>query len=339
MSYQLRVLSVIPGPEQGSSMIFCKRAAAAVNAEGVVNRTFFLQSRTSPVGVYREWRRLRREVEHFRPDVVHAHYGTMTAFLCAYGIRLPVIVTFHGLDLLASPAVSRLRFLAGRLLSQLAALRASRIVCVSDKLRRELWRRSEEAVLIPSAVNTELFRPIPQHVARHELDWDAMELVVLFNAGHYPTSIVKRLPLAQKSVAIAAERCGPIRMEVMDGSTPPDRVPLLMNAADCLLMTSSHEGSPTVVKEALACNLPVVSVDVGDVAERIRGVTPSAIVGDSAPEIGGALGCILAERKRSNGRSAVELLEERRIALRTIALYNLAAESRTVPAGHQRINA
>ena len=63
-----------------------------------------------------------------------------------------------------------------------------------------------------------------------------------------------------------------VRLEVLDGNVAPARVPALMNAADCLLVTSDAEGSPTVVQEALATNLPVVSVDVGDIAERLEGV-------------------------------------------------------------------
>lgn len=79
-----------------------------------------------------------------------------------------------------------------------------------------------------------------------------------------PARPEKRYWLAQKTVNLLVSR---IQVELIVASSGPyEQVPLYyMNACDALLLTSSHEGSPNAVKEALACNLPVVSVDVGDV--------------------------------------------------------------------------
>ena len=92
----------------------------------------------------------------------------------------------------------------------------------------------------------------------------------------------------------------------MNGGTPPERVPALMNAADCLLVTSDSEGSPTVVQEALACDLPVISVDVGDTRERLRGVSHSRIVARDPEALGAALAEILAHPERSDGHGKVK---------------------------------
>src|SRR4029079_13851520 len=86
-------------------------------------------------------------------------------------------------------------------------------------------------------------------------------------------------------------------------------MPLYYRAADALLCASLSEGSPNVVKEALACNLPVVSTPVGDVPERLKGVYPSAVVARDAHSIGEALVQILLERRRSNGREHVASLD------------------------------
>jgi glycosyltransferase involved in cell wall biosynthesis len=132
---------------------------------------------------------------------------------------------------------------------------------------------------------------------------------------------VKRLDLARDAVAAATRLVGPIRFVVSDGTMPPESMPTLMNAADCLLLTSDYEGSPTVVKEALACNLPIVSVDAGDVAERLKGVEHSRIVSRDPGAIGRAVAEVLASRTRSNGRASVRDLDSATIALRLIAAY------------------
>jgi glycosyltransferase involved in cell wall biosynthesis len=75
------------------------------------------------------------------------------------------------------------------------------------------------------------------------------------------------------------------------------------------------------VQEALACNLPVVSVDVGDVRERLTGIVPSQIVERNAESIGTALAAILTRPVRSNGCAVVGKISQAYIARQTAALY------------------
>jgi glycosyltransferase involved in cell wall biosynthesis len=98
----------------------------------------------------------------------------------------------------------------------------------------------------------------------------------------------------------------------------------MMNAADCLLLTSDHEGSPNVVKEAIACGLPVVSVDVGDVRERLRGVDPSSVVARDPHELGRALASMLGERRRSNGPSLAHAFALEGVAMQVRRTYEAA---------------
>ena len=70
-----------------------------------------------------------------------------------------------------------------------------------------------------------------------------------------------------------------IRLELISGKTHSE-INEMLNAANCLLLTSLHEGSPNIVKESMACNLPVVTVNCGDVAIRLSDVTPSFVSKD-----------------------------------------------------------
>lgn len=318
-----RVLAVMPGVPEGPGFIFAKRQVAILRDMGVPIAAFYIPSRQSLRVLLRAWARFRQEVRAFRPDVVHAHYGTMVAFLCVVGTRRPIVVTYRGSDLNPSPSTPWLRSAAGRLLSQIAAARAARIVCVSPQLRRRLWWRRERATVIPNGVETSAFCPRPQCGARAELGWGSEERVVLFNGGMFPQ--VKRLDLAQAGVDVARTLCGAIRFHVLDGHTDAALVPTFMNAADCLVVTSDWEGSPDIVKEALACDLPIVSVDVGDVRERLEGVHPSRIVERDPEAIGRALAELLARRERSNGHEAMRELTMPRVARRVLDQLQAAA--------------
>ena len=316
-----RVLFVIPGEAEGASMIFAKRQVASLQKAGVIGKPFFLASRTSPLVLVKEWQRFRREIRTFSPDLIHAHFGTMTAFFCAIATKLPLVVTYRGSDLNPCPSTPW-RSPAERLLSQIAALRARQIICVSDQLKGRLWWRKSRTTVIPTGVDTEIFYPRPRDEARSELGWRKEERVVLFNSGRKP--MVKRLDMAQSAVEVARTICGDIHFVVLDGYVSPEVIPLTMNAADCLLMTSDWEGSPTVVQEALACNLPIVSVDVGDVRQRLVGIQPSMIVERDPNDIGRALAEVLMRGDRSNGHEAIQELSLDRIAALVMVIYQKA---------------
>jgi glycosyltransferase involved in cell wall biosynthesis len=167
-------------------------------------------------------------------------------------------------------------------------------------------------------VDLSLFKPISRDEARRKLGWDRDSRFVFFNLGGRPSG--KRLSLAEQAVAHARRTIPDVEL-VPVSKVDPDRIPLFMNACDCLVLTSEWEGSPTVVKEALACNLPVVSVDVGDVKELIKGVRPSCIVAPEAEAIGDALVEILKMGTRSNGLTRAGDMSERTTTSRVLAIY------------------
>lgn len=325
----LRVLAVIPGSEDDpQTMIFARRQIDALERAGVTIRRFWLTSRSSPPALVASYLRLRREIAAFDPDIVHAHFGTMTSFLCALGSNRPMVITFRGSDLHRGAGVSPLRRSAGRLMSQISALRAQAVICVSTPLSHLLWRRPTIGAVIPSGVDFEQFLLLPRAEARRRLGWSPDQPVVLFNAGRNPA--VKRLDLAEAAAGCAARLVPDLRLHVISGDTAPDEMVYYYNAADCLLVTSDNEGSPNVVKEALACNLPVVSVDVGDVVERLRGVEPSVVTERDPVALGGAVAELVTRRERSNGRVIAEPLSSELLAERVVDLYRqvLAARCR-----------
>ena len=286
-------------------------------------RSFFLRSRTSPLVIWKELRRLRSEMRNFKPDVVHAHYGTTTAFISALASKTPLVVTFHGSDLNPAPAISQLRSKLGHALSYFAAKRAAQIICVSPQLCERISSERSRIQVVPCGVNMKLFRPMPQNECREKLGWNLRDKIVLFNARTDPVG--KRLDLAEAASDFARQQMPNFRLHVLRGKTPPDEMPLYYSAADVLLMTSDFEGSPMVVKEGMACNLPIVSVDVGDVVERLAGVSQSVVVERNAERLGKADEDLLGQGCRSNGREFMRDLSEDNIAKRILAIYRLTA--------------
>jgi teichuronic acid biosynthesis glycosyltransferase TuaC len=166
----LRVLFVIPGPcGDGHSMIFARRQAEALRARHIEVHEFFLESRTSPGALAREFGRFRAISRRLAPDVIHAQFGTVTAaFAVLAAGRLPVLITYRGSDLNPSPGA---RAWLARWLSQAAALRARRIVCVSEGLRERLWWRWPRVTVLPTGVPAGEFRVRPRDMARRRLGW------------------------------------------------------------------------------------------------------------------------------------------------------------------------
>lgn len=320
----MRVLAVIPGNGKGHGMVFVYRQLAALEALGVSIHRFNFEGRTSLTAVLTEWKRLRREIAAYSPDVVHAHYGTITAFLAVCATRLPVVVTYRGSDLNPVASGSRLRIFLAHILSQLAAIRARCIISVSKEVGSRLLFGIKKVTVIPGGVSLASFYPISKKAAREYLRWAHDDLVVLFNAGCSP--IVKGQKLAEASVELARRARQNLKLVTLCGDVPPEELPYYHNAADVLLLTSVNEGSPNIVKEAVACGLPVVSVDVGDVAERLHSVRPSRIVSRNPEDIANAILELVGLNVRSNGPEiAAKEFSQELVASKTLDVLNAAS--------------
>ncbi|MDX6474671.1 MAG: teichuronic acid biosynthesis glycosyltransferase TuaC [Gaiellaceae bacterium] len=255
-----------------------------------------------------------------RYRLVHAH-GAEAAFAARCHVGTPMIVSYLGDDVLGDrdehgnlTRDARVRAPIVRAHSQLFDAVISKSRAVYDALPPRAQRRS---VVIPNGVDRTLFRPVDRAEARSSLGWGD-EAVALF-AATKPGSPGKRRWLAQAACDAAGVRL------VVSADTAPREMPVLMGAADCLLVTSAVEGSPNVVKEALQCNLPVVATAVGDIPERLEGVTPSWICPPDVQLFAAALRECIAIGRRSDGRDVTADLDENRVAERILDLYQHVA--------------
>jgi glycosyltransferase involved in cell wall biosynthesis len=254
-------------------------------------------------------------------DVVHAHYGH-SGVVARLQFRAPLVVTYWGSDLLGKRTPSDSITLKSRLeaavFRQLARVSAATITQSQQMQSRLPASCRERNRILPAGIELERFRPLPREEARRRLGWPPSERVVLF-AGN-PELAVKNYPLAEATHSRLAERLDDVRLRVAWGN-PPDEMPLFMSAADVLLLPSRSEGSPNVVKEAMAAELPVVATPVGDVDELLRGVPGSHVRPPDPVALAEALSLALEHGRSPEAREAVAPLDIAAVARRTIEIY------------------
>jgi glycosyltransferase involved in cell wall biosynthesis len=318
---RLRVLMVTSEwPRPGSPRTtFIKRQADFLKAAGVHLDVFAFRGEKNPYNYAAAWARVRPLLRPDRYDLVHAQFGQ--SGLLALPKRVPLVVTFRGSDLLGVVGDATGRYLArGRALqhaSRLVARQADAVIVVAEFMRQHFTTPAPVHV-IPSGIDFGLFHPMPKEAARAQLGFSPDERLVLF-VGR-PTQARKRYTLAKAAVDVMTRRL-PARI-VLGWGVSHDLMPVYMNACDALVVTSMQEGSSNVVKEALACNLPVVAVPVGDVPERLAGVEGCAICYDERPEaIAAELERVLRRGERVDGCTAVSPLDETLLTQRVINVY------------------
>jgi teichuronic acid biosynthesis glycosyltransferase TuaC len=293
-----------------------------------------VQNRMSLTSTARCVRAFRSQVRRQNLDVVHATYGSMISLIgLASRARAAYVVSFGGTDLIGVPvetAYWRVRRTLSQGFSLVSGMAADAVIVKSRNLLDALPRNvARKAVVLPNGVNLEKFRPADRAESRRLLGWDLEAKIVLFNGSRGPNIHVKNAPLAHQAVDRARRTLPDVQLKVT-GDDPPALMSVMLNAADCLVVTSWHEGSPNIVKEAMACDLPVVSVPCGDVAERLSTSAVGRVCPFDAATLGDALVEYLRAGARSAGRAALigQGLDSRRVAKHMLGIFQQAVEAR-----------
>lgn len=255
---------------------------------------------------------LKKKIHQFRPDLIHAHYG-LSGMLANLQRTVPVITTYHGSDI----HTRGLNLSISKITTRYSAYN----IFVSSWLLELSGYHGENKCIIPCGVDTTTFTPMERAEARQKLGWDENEKIVLF-AGAFD-NVVKNSPLAKKAVSLVPDA----KLVELRGYTR-EKVNLLINAANCLLMTSHREGSPVVIKEAMACGTPIVSVDVGDVKDVTSGVNGCFISTYNANDIAANIQQVLSFIGKTNGPQSIidKGLSDDIVAKQVLKIYQKVIE-------------
>ena len=252
--------------KQGRYAPFITEQVKALEQIGIQCR-FHGINRKGVSGYLSHLRSFRQVILEYQPDVIHAHYGISGLFANSQR-GTPVVTTYHGTDI-NNPKV--------RFISRLSMCLSAWNIFVSRKTL-DIAKPRHHFSLLPCGIDLCDAQQTSKSRARQEMRLEGEKKYVLF-AGSFG-DVVKNAPLAKETVSLLG---GNVELIELRGYSR-EEVTLLMCAADAFLMTSFSEGSPQVIKEALACGCPIVSVDVGDVRERVSGVAGCFVAETYEPE-------------------------------------------------------
>lgn len=275
---------------------------------------------------------LQQFVQQQNIDIVHQFWGGPAAWMMSKATgKTPYVLSLLGSDLMGTYNVAGKSSWKGWLLqwtSRLAAIRANALVLMSAKMMSRLSPALyNKTHIIPEGIDANVFTPMPMQDAKRQLGWDeAKQYILFFDNGNR----VKNAPFAAQVVHEVQQQFPSVEMLRVQ-QVPHQQLPLYYNAAHVLLLPSLHEGSNNSLKEALACNCPVVASAVGDAEERLAGVSHSvAIKGFGVQDYVAAIAAILHADERSNGRQFIEPVTHAFIGHQLKNLYTQLTQPRTV---------
>ncbi|HEV3311086.1 MAG TPA: glycosyltransferase family 4 protein [Chloroflexota bacterium] len=308
----LAVTNMFPTEKSPQFGIFVDEQANSIRALGHdVDILFFnaregrLRHKAYVLGFPRLWRTLARN----RYDVIHAHY-VFSGMIARAQRSAPLVLTHHGPELL-DPWQGPI--------CRITRSWADHTIVVAPWMVPELGL--SDVHVVPCGVDFALFKPVERQEARTSLGLDTEKRYVLFAGNTWDSR--KRFPLVEEAVRILKRDAADVELLTVCGQ-PHDRIPMFMNAADVFAMASTSEGSAQVVKEAMACNLPVVATDAGDNWDLIAGTEGCFRTGADPSEIAARLADAISPPRRTDGRTNVERFSLDAIARSVVAVYEKA---------------
>jgi glycosyltransferase involved in cell wall biosynthesis len=292
---------------------FIVEQVEALKKQGCTIDFFGLQGK-GLLGYLKNLPLLKQKINEFCPDVIHAHYG-LSGLFANLQRRVPIVTTYHGSDINDKKV---LRF------SKVAMRLSAWNVFVSRKIL-EIASPKKKYKLLPCGIDLSDLQLTKKGEARRKMNLQANGKYILF-AGAFDVE-VKNAPLAKDAVALLQD--DQTKLLELKGYTR-EEVTLLMCAADAFLLTSFMEGSPQVIKEAMACGCPIVSVDVGDVRERMAGVEGCYVANTRKPEeLAGLLRKALSFEGRTKGRdkTIADGIDNQQVAKQLIEIYERVLRS------------
>lgn len=305
----MKVLFVSSGNNKFGISPIVKKQGESLVKQGV-ELTFFTVKGKGILGYLKNIPKLRKVIKKHQPDVIHAHYS-LCGFISTLSLSgKKIIVSLMGSDVLA-------RGISGFVIRLFYKISWSKCIVKTEGMKKQVGLKN--ILVLPNGVDMQMFNPIPQDEAIKMLNWNPVNKHILFAAN--PSRPEKNFSLAEKAFEQIKEKLETVELHVLK-DVSHDQIPVLMNASDCILLTSLWEGSPNVIKEAMACSRPIISSKVGDVVELLKNTPQTYVVPYSIDAIVRSVFEILSsDNNVTNGRENISHLSEEKIANRLIKEY------------------
>ena len=237
---------------------------------------YFVHDSRNPLSIIRHIFRLRKLSERY--EIAHAQYGSIIGFITSL-MKCKRVLSLKGSDWYTSPSKSvfhRIRIIFGGMLTAFSLKRFDSIIVMSETMKKQVLIKFPNASVetIVDPIDLDKFQPI------EEPRTDDMKKVLFASVNL--NNPIKRFDLAKKSFDLLHRKMPNTQLVTMS-KIPHTEVNAFMNSVDVLLLTSTYEGWPNVVKEILACNKPFVSTRVSDL-ELLASKTISCYTCDDSAE-------------------------------------------------------
>ncbi|MEI8138150.1 MAG: glycosyltransferase, partial [Bacteroidota bacterium] len=252
---------------------------------------------------------LRKMIREFKPDIVHSHYSFSGYLTVLSKTKIPIIASLMGSDV-------QVKGLWKQVLLHWSK-HWNIIIVKSDEMKKKC--SIERSVVIPNGVDFSSFNFIEKEVAKKKLNLSAHKKYVLFLSN--PNRPEKNFTLAKQAFDLIKDDDKELLVAY---NIPFEQTADYYYASDVILMTSRYEGSPNVIKEAMACNKAIVSANVGDVSLLLKGIDGCFITSNDPKEISLSISKALAYENPTKGRERLlELgIDSASIAKNIIQIYN-----------------
>lgn len=256
-------------------------------------------------------RNLKKNIKSVHPDIIHAHYSLSGIVAALTFPKTPIIISLMGSDVNSVSAKQK------QIIKFFIKFFWKEVIVKSKEMKENL--NYENAHIIPNGVDFKNYKSIDKVKALDKLGWDKTKKHILFSSN--PERPEKNYQLAKVAIDL-------LNIEMLEVhflmNLSQTEMPLYYNAADCLLLTSFYEGSPNVIKEAMACNCPIVSTDVGDVKEIISNVNGCYLTTFDEKDVAVKMSEAINFNQRTNGSEAIKHLDSKIIADKLVDIYNIA---------------
>ncbi len=273
---------------QSSDYTFVREQGEALRELGI-NVFYYAIKGKKAKGYLSNLPKLKESIKSNSIDIVHAHFGLCGA-LAVLQHSVPVIITFHNGETLS---------FKGKLISSAAAWLSKYNIFVAQHIHDKLFKVPKEYSIIPCGIDLRLLPIVNKEEAIKTMGLRKDVPNILFGGSF--SNARKNYPLAKEALKLLPYEVNLIEMKGFSRA----EVDQLLCGCDLFLMPTKSEGSPQVVKEALACNCPVVATGVADIPELLSGVSNCYTTGFDASEIANRIDTIIKSGKRSNGRDKV----------------------------------
>ncbi len=314
----LVVTNMWPHEADPSYGVFVREQMESLRPLGVEYDVLFINGRLSRWNYLRAIFDMRRRLRAQPYNLIHAHFG-LSGCVARFQLKVPLVVTFHGDDVLGKFNHRGRITLFGRLFqvsSFILARLASAVIVQSREMRR--WLRRDSARVIPCGIDLHLFQPTDRTEARRILGLDLAKKYVVF--AYNPAEAGKRYDVVTDAVERAREAVPQLEILHVRGKPHAD-VPRYLSAADAVVISSMAEAGPLITKEAMATHLPVISANLGDVVELFGDSPGNYVVRRDAKEIAERIVEICRSGIRSDARGRLAPYSMEATAEKLLAVY------------------